>query len=415
VGGSKALRRLIRNIIDFPERVRRRLAIGVKQRQEIIQFLSNQGSKTEHSVRLLQELTDNQQNIVDSLKELPDNQQNIVRVLKELTENQKNVIGLLQDVIKNQQNSIGLLREDLRTVAWDQKNGTIQLLQEVAVKASDHTQILTDIRFEVERHERQRKQQEEEERSRSVLLNHPHSVNVFPEQRQLADVADGKIAIFGLQKAGNSWVHALLAEIFDMPYYFNLQESDRRDTRGVVNTHEPFSDQVSARHDLVHGVCLMRDLRDIVVSYFHYMQTESYQRDVPVARYGDIDTFYYDWFLTRLVPAHRFHTYWEEYASRGVPVLRYERLVQDTRGELIRLFERWGEPYDEARLDAAIQRNSLSNLKTEGKLLGDLKIESSHFRSGQVGSYKDELPAHIIADINRRFSEVLTRWGYGVE
>ena len=272
--GSKALQRMIRNVIDFPERV----------------------------LRLAQELTTNQQNIIV--------------VLKELSANQQNVIGLLQDVINNQQNGIGLLREDLGTVARDQKSGTIQLLQEVAMKASDHTQILTDIRFEVERHERRRKQQEEEERherrrkqqeeeerSRSVLLNHPHSVNVFPDQRRLADVADGKIAIFGLQKAGNSWVHALLAEIFDMPYYFNLQESDRRDTRGVVNTHEPFSDQVSTRHDLVHGVCLMRDLRDIIVSYFHYMQTESYQSDVPIARYGDIDTFYYDWFLTETRPS----------------------------------------------------------------------------------------------------------------
>ena len=89
--------------------------------------------------------------------------------------------------------------------------------------------------------------------------------------------------------------------------------------------------------------------------------------------------------------------------------------MQDTRGELIRLFERWGEPYDEAKLDAAVQRNSLSNLKAEGKLLGDVKIESSHFRSGQVGSYRHELPPHIISDINRRFSEVLTRWGYEVE
>src|SRR5262245_22656273 len=380
------IRRVIRNVIDYPGKVRRRLAMSVTQRQEIIQFLkeiiqfiSVQRGNSEHSVRLLEELANTQQNVIV--------------VLQQLT----------------------LLRKELGTIARDQKSGTIELLQEVAMKVSDHGQILTDIRFEVERDERQRKQQEEEERSRSVLFNHPHSINVFPDQRRLADVPDGTIVIFGLQKAGNSWVHALLAETFDMPYYFSLQESDRRDTRGVVNSHEPFSDQMSKRHDLVHGVCLMRDLRDIVVSYFHYMQTESYQRDVPVARYADIETFYYDWFLTRLVPAHRIHSYWEEYAVRGVPVLRYERLVQDTRGELMRLFRRWGETYEESRLDAAIQRNSFSNLKDQGKLLGDLNIESSHFRSGQVGSYKHELTAHIISDINRRFSGVLARWGYEVE
>jgi hypothetical protein len=142
------------------------------------------------------------------------------------------------------------------------------------------------------------------------------------------------------------------------------------------------------------------------------MQTESYQADIPYAKYGDIETFYYDWFLSRLVPAHRFHTYWEEYAERGVPVLRYERLRSETKLELIRLFDRWSQPFDEVRLDAAIRNNDFLNLKASGKQMANVTITSSHFRSGRSGTYSTELPPKILADIEERFGHLLKRWGY---
>jgi len=245
----------------------------------------------------------------------------------------------------------------------------------------------------------------------SPIFVEPDSVNVFTDRRTLADVPNGKIVIFGLQKAGNTWLHSLLADTFDMPYLFYLNEVA---TPGVLSTHLPFCNEIKFRHDFTHGVCLVRDLRDMIVSYFEYMQTASYQSDIPYAKYADIETFYYDWFLSRLVPAHRFHTYWEEYAERGVPVLRYERLRQDTKAELVRLFERWSQPYDEARLDKAIAANELQALKKTGKQLGDVQIATSHFRKGLSGSYKTELPPAILADVEERFGKVLKRWGYSI-
>jgi hypothetical protein len=245
----------------------------------------------------------------------------------------------------------------------------------------------------------------------SPVFLEPDSVNVFTERRKLEDVPHGKIVIFGLQKAGNTWLHSLLADTFGLPYLFYLSEVA---TRGVLSTHLPFSDEIKYRHDFVHAVCLIRDLRDMVVSYFHYMQTESYQNDIPYAKYPDIETFYYDWFLSRLVPAHRFHTYWEEYAERGVPILRYERLRKDTKAELIRLFERWSQPYDEAKLDEAIESNQINNLKAAGKQMGNVRIATTHFRSGVAGGYASELPPKILADIEERFRPVLKRWGYEV-
>lgn len=236
----------------------------------------------------------------------------------------------------------------------------------------------------------------------------PASTNYFVHQHKLADVVDGKIAVFGLPKAGNTWLHAMLCDITDTPPLFQLRDEGR----GVLSTHEPCNEDIIARHDFVHCVCIIRDLRDIISSYFFYMQTDDYQKSVPMAAYPDIDTYYYDWFLSRLVPGLRVHTYWEEFAERGVPILRYERLCDAPEAELVRLFRRWGEPVDQDKVAAAVERNSFENLKSKGRQLQDVFIPTSHFRKGRSGSYKDDLPQHIIDDINSRFGQLLSRWGY---
>ena len=243
----------------------------------------------------------------------------------------------------------------------------------------------------------------------SPAFMEPDSINVFVERRKLKDVPNGKILLVGLQKSGNTWLQSLLADTLDYPYLFSLEDMSGR---GVLSTHIPFCDEIKYRHDFVHAVCIVRDLRDVVLSYFEYMNSVGYESEIPYALYRDIETFYYDWFLARLTPAHRFHTFTEEYAERGVPIVRYERLVKDTEGELVRLFGRWNEPVDSARIKAAVEANELARLKSAGKQMGRVTMHPSHFNKGQVGRYKEELPAPIIRDIEYRFGSVLTRWGY---
>lgn len=250
----------------------------------------------------------------------------------------------------------------------------------------------------------------QEARLASVFLPRD-SINYFADQNPLADAEYGKVAVFGLPKSGNTWLHGLLCDTLDLPYLLYPEEVR---TRGVFSTHLPFNDDIKYRHDFVHSVCIIRDIRDIITSYFHYMQTESYQKLVPLAAYHDIETFYYDWFLSRIVPALRFETYWSEYAEHGVPILRYERLRLDAAGELRRLFRRWAEPVNEDRLASAVDANSFENLRTKGKNLGDVYMPPTHFRRGQASTYLEELPPQILADVNKRFGEVLRRWGYPI-
>ena len=239
----------------------------------------------------------------------------------------------------------------------------------------------------------------------------PESENLFVERRDLASVKYGKIAVFGIQKSGNTWVHSILADTFSLPYLFNLNDVK---TVGVLSSHIACGPRVLRRNDIVHPVCLVRDLRSVIVSFYHYMQSDSYQTDIPYAKYADIESFYYDWFLSRVAPSLKLDTYTDMYAQHGVPILRYERLVNDTKFEMVRLFSRWSLNFDESALDAAIEKNDFSRLKSQGKKMGDVFIESSHFRKGGKSNFRDELPERILKDINTRFEKVLLRWGYDV-
>ena len=165
------------------------------------------------------------------------------------------------------------------------------------------------------------------------------------------------------------------------------------------------------RADIIHAACLIRDLRDVVASFFPYTQTEQFRKARPEYQFDDVETFYYDWFLSVVVPQYRVHTFAEEYAERLVPVVRYERLYDDTLGEMRKLIRRWGLVFDEAKMKHAIALNSLDRLKLGGKQ-AEIFVEASHFRKGGYGNYKHDLPAKISTDVSQRFYALQSRWGY---
>ncbi len=218
----------------------------------------------------------------------------------------------------------------------------------------------------------------------------------------------GKIVVFGLPKSGNVWVKSLIVDYFQIAPVEPILDVAKP---GAGITHRPFDRHIGMREDFLHGVCIIRDPRDLVSSFYKYTQTHRFRSARPEFHYDDVRSFYYDWFLSRSVGAHKFLTHSEEYARLGVPILRYEELRKNGARELERLLLRWGFAPDQKRIAAALAENDIDKLRSEGKQL-EKPISSEHFRAGGVGTYADVLPDEIIKDIEERFERILLRWGY---
>jgi hypothetical protein len=242
----------------------------------------------------------------------------------------------------------------------------------------------------------------------SPIFNHPRSFWDESYGVQIDSHPAGKIVVFGIPKAGNIWLKSLLVDYFGLPPVEPMYDIAKP---GIGLTHRPFDEDIGNRADFLHGACIIRDLRDVVASYFYYSKTDRFRNARPEFHYDDVESFYYDWFLSRVVPAHKLMIHSEQYARLGVPIIRYEKLRIATTQEIERLVLRWGLNLDRSRLEKAVAENDISKLRSEGKHLEKV-IAPEHFRRGGIGTYREELPNSIINDIEIRFARILRRWGY---
>ncbi len=240
------------------------------------------------------------------------------------------------------------------------------------------------------------------------IFNHPRAYWDQSYGISLNSHPAGKIVVFGFPKSGNVWMKSLLVDYFGLPPVEPMLDIEKP---GIGITHYPFGPEYCDRQDFLHGVCIIRDVRDVVVSFFKYSQTEAFRAARPEFHFDDIVSFYFDWFLSRPVPAYKLKSHSKDLARLGIPIVRYEKLRENTVGELRRLLLRWGLPVDEAKLQAAVDANQLEKLKKQGKSLEKM-MAPTHFRSGSVGGYREHLPDIVLNDIETRFASVLRRWGY---
>jgi Sulfotransferase domain len=222
---------------------------------------------------------------------------------------------------------------------------------------------------------------------------------------------DGKLVVFGLPKSGNAWLVSLLVDYFDLPA---IAPQVARNDPGIGMCHLPYSESIAERPDFLHGVYLLRDLRDIVVSYFYHAQRADFRdptAGIPNCEFDTIEEFYFDWFLPRVVPFHRIPTHADEYAQRSLPVVRYEKLCENPALELRRLLHRLGLPSEDARIFDVVEKNRIDKLQKTGRQL-DVYVPPAHFRRGGHGGFKEELSDRVLRHISLAFGDMLLRWGY---
>jgi hypothetical protein len=243
----------------------------------------------------------------------------------------------------------------------------------------------------------------------------PHAKKVVLDELVLT--ANRKIMVAGLPKSGNTWVQAFLGEYFDAPLvqpFLDLRRS------GIALNHFAPGLETLYRRDIVRCVYVVRDMRDVVCSHYHYARTPFYARyvDVNYDTGRDLTSFYFDYFLRVIVPHYRWTVNGAIYASHGVPVVRFEDLCADAGKAFSDLLRRAQIPVDSTRVTDAVRRSSFDRLCREG--LDTAKggrshfapKPPSHFRRGRAGSWRKELPGKVLDDITTRFGEYLTAWGY---
>jgi hypothetical protein len=226
--------------------------------------------------------------------------------------------------------------------------------------------------------------------------------------RSLGSRMDGKLIVFGLPKSGNVWLVSMLCDYLDQPPIDPIVDTKGS---GIGMCHLPFSGEIERRNDFIHGVYLIRDLRDVIISYFHHTKRDDFQKNFPNFHYYTLEHFYFQWFLPRIAPFHAIPTHAIEFAEKGIPVIRYEDLYADATGELSRLLRRLGLPCELARVRQIVESHSIQNMKKKGVSL-DVAVPPEHFRQGGWGGFKTEMPRVVVQDVNNRFTDVLQRWGY---
>ena len=222
-----------------------------------------------------------------------------------------------------------------------------------------------------------------------------------------------KIVVVGLPKSGNVWLQNLIAESLDMDKIHLFKNTGKS---GVGMTHTMFDNRYLYRRDFARGVYLMRDVRDMVVSYYLYSQTEEYHRHYtdPFCHYDNIDDFYFEYFLNIIVPRYDWFNHPKVFVNKGFPLVKYERLWDDAQTELSKMFKKMGLEVSEEKIRAAIEANEIKKLAKSGKDT-HVHIPKSHFRKGGYGNYKDVLSDKVLKDINTRFKSHLMDWGYELD
>jgi hypothetical protein len=132
----------------------------------------------------------------------------------------------------------------------------------------------------------------------------------------------------------------------------------------VIKTHEPYHHE--QRRRLKRAIYIVRDPRDVAVSYYRYSHR--------LGKYdGSFEAFLPDWLGGRIWPCS-----WREHvaswagASReisreGLLILRYEDLLDDPQRHVRAIGEYLGYPLDQERLKQIVERTTSEQMRQKEK------------------------------------------------
>ena len=227
------------------------------------------------------------------------------------------------------------------------------------------------------------------------------------------------IFIAGYPKSGNTWMQNLVAGVvysldpeclpdtlildlvpdvhfcryyrrYQTPMYFKTHHLPRADYRRVIN--------------------LLRDGRDVMVSYYHHLRALS----------GDAVDFSEIVRTGRHLAPSKWHDHVNAWRSNpfGAEILtvRYEDLLENPVKELHRVCDFAGIERSTEVLETVSRRSSFSKMREKEEKTGwaNSSWPRSRFfvRRGEVGSFKDEMPENVLSAFLAQAGDTLRACNY---
>ncbi len=216
--------------------------------------------------------------------------------------------------------------------------------------------------------------------------------------------------------------HSLKTTVFENTRRQHLPILDQRDVHSpsyresfrIIKTHmppTPFRDFLNGTHSKV--VLLVRDGRDTVLSYYHWLRAfENYQ--------SSLLEFLRD-FGRRGAPldwANYYQTWLEALPSDSIHVITFEKCRSDPSQEILKLLEFLCIERKMAEIEHAIESSSYSRMrKLESDEIRNKGGEIGHgriMRKGKVGGWVDEFGNIELETFQGIPNETLKSFGYYV-
>lgn len=212
-----------------------------------------------------------------------------------------------------------------------------------------------------------------------------------------------------LPKSGSVWLCGMLEHALDISGSDRVRISHCADL--VFDQHQP---------NLGGAVSLVRDMRDVVVSWFHDVANSDMRTGFESARYPDVSSFYFECFVGLISQSDRYFVgdlvgWIDRNCANYCPLLRYEEMVADPQRALTKVLNAWRVRVPEARVAAAVRAFDAASIReTRGPDSGYVgkMYQRGHLRSPGSGNWEAELPKDVLTDIERRFSDYQQRFGY---
>ncbi len=199
------------------------------------------------------------------------------------------------------------------------------------------------------------------------------------------------------ERSSFSIIHDLVPDVHFKDYYKRYR------------TPMFFKSHSLPKPDYRRVVYLMRDGRDAMVSYFHFL-TKRRERNIDFMEMVQNG---------RGIPCH-WHQHVEEWLANPYKaemiVIKYENLIENPVDELRRFCDFAKINRDESYLASIIQKASFKNLRKKENTNKDTDQVSNSgtrfMRRGQIGSYKDEMPNEVLNAFMLKASKTLKKCGY---